>query len=243
MSIFSALETLGYTPYHMSKAVMAPKSNLNVWAEGLEAKYQGKGKPFGREEFDKILGNYDACCDVPCIAFAEELILAYPDAKIIISTRDAEKWLASMDSTAGRVLRWKTWEWLGQWDSSLNVPFWRHANALMPYMYGTMTDYSVDGPAHKRFLEHYKTVRQAAPAERTLEYKVQDGWEPLCRFLEKPIPDEDFPRMNDATQFLLAHQVMWYIALSAFLLKTSVVTIPVVAFGIAAWQGRVPVFW
>jgi hypothetical protein len=27
---------------------------------------------------------------------------------------------------------------------------------------------------------------------------VKEGWEPLCKFLGKPIPDEGFPRTNDA---------------------------------------------
>lgn len=236
MSMYSALETLGYTPYHMAKAVQAPKSNLNVWAEGLEAKYQGEGKPFGRAEFDKILGNFDACCDVPCIAFAEELIEAYPEAKIVITTRDAEKWLHSMQTTAGRVLGWRSWEWLAPWDKALSEPFWRHANALMPNFFGTMTDWSVNGPAHKRFVEHYELVRRCSPPERTLDhYQVSDGWGPLCEFLGHDVPQENFPRMNDATQFIMAHRAMYVIALSKFVLKISVFAAPLLAIGALTW--------
>ena len=36
------------------------------------------------------------------------------------------------------------------------------------------------------------------PKERLLEMDLQDGWEPLCKFLNKPIPDEPFPRSNEA---------------------------------------------
>ena len=36
------------------------------------------------------------------------------------------------------------------------------------------------------------------PKERLLEMDLQDGWEPLCKFLGKPIPDEPFPRSNEA---------------------------------------------
>lgn len=28
--------------------------------------------------------------------------------------------------------------------------------------------------------------------------KMGDGWEPLCEFLGKPVPDEPFPWVNDA---------------------------------------------
>ncbi|KAH6889401.1 hypothetical protein B0T10DRAFT_460066 [Thelonectria olida] len=61
----------------------------------------GKGKRWGREEFDKILGGYDAVADVLAICFVEELVAAYPEAKVIVSQRDVDSWLRSMDSTAG----------------------------------------------------------------------------------------------------------------------------------------------
>lgn len=35
------------------------------------------------------------------------------------------------------------------------------------------------------------------PKERLLVFQVQEGWKPLCEFLDVPIPDEPFPRLND----------------------------------------------
>ena len=32
--------------------------HYDCWLEGLTIKYYGKGTPYGREEFDKLLGNY-----------------------------------------------------------------------------------------------------------------------------------------------------------------------------------------
>ena len=46
------------------------------------------------------------------------------------------------------------------------------------------------------FEQHYERVRRTVPAERLLVYRVQDGWEPLCRFLGVDVPDEPFPRVN-----------------------------------------------
>ena len=34
------------------------------------------------------------------------------------------------------------------------------------------------------------------PKERFLEWKVEEGWEPLCKFLDKDVPDEPFPHVN-----------------------------------------------
>eukprot|EP00951_Prasinocladus_malaysianus_P048631 scaffold660670_cov43-Prasinocladus_malaysianus.AAC.1 len=40
----------------------------------------------------------------------------------------------------------------------------------------------------------YGEVRKNVPAEKLLEYDVSMGWEPLCKFLNKPVPDVPFPR-------------------------------------------------
>ena len=58
----------------------------------LEAKYDGKGKPYGRVEFDKLLGHCQAVSDIPALCFAEELIAAYPEAKVILTVRDVDSW-------------------------------------------------------------------------------------------------------------------------------------------------------
>lgn len=38
---------------------------------------------------------------------------------------------------------------------------------------------------------------------------LAEGWEPLCKFLGKPIPDEPFPRVNDAEAATKA--APWYV--------------------------------
>ena len=41
-------------------------------------------------------------------------------------------------------------------------------------------------------------VKATIPPERLLIFNVNEGWNPLCEFLEKPIPNEPFPKENDA---------------------------------------------
>ena len=62
----------------------------------------------------------------------------------------------------------------------------------------------------KVFVEYHERLRRVVPKERLLEYKVQDGYKPLCEFLEVRVPtlladgkeiDEPFPRVNDAATF------------------------------------------
>jgi hypothetical protein len=51
--------------------------------------------------------------------------------------------------------------------------------------------------------EHNSSVRRLVPREKLLEYSVSEGWEPLCAFLGKKIPDVPFPRMNDQSEYVL----------------------------------------
>lgn len=43
-----------------------------------------------------------------------------------------------------------------------------------------------------------QSIIDLVPKERLLVMDIEDGWEPLCRFLDKEIPDESFPRVNEA---------------------------------------------
>ncbi|KAF4343896.1 hypothetical protein FBEOM_2131 [Fusarium beomiforme] len=238
MAIVKALEQLGYTPYHMSAALGGPKANLDLWREALDAKFHKKGIPWGREEFDKILGPYDAVADVPAICFVEELVAAYPEAKVIVTQRDVDSWLRSMDSTGGRVLRWPLWSTLARWDPALAGPFWEFAKKVMPANFHTMTDFSEKSPARQAFHDHYDLVKRTVPADRMLEFKVQEGWGPLCRFLDQDIPEGEFPRVHDSKQFVLAHSIMWWISFAKMVGKASLMTAVsgVIASIFAMWR-------
>lgn len=89
-SLFNALTRMGFKPYHMAAAMTKPAIDFPCWEEAIRAKYHGDGKPFEREDFDKILGDYDAILDAPGVMFPDELLKAYPEAKVIITERPVE---------------------------------------------------------------------------------------------------------------------------------------------------------
>ncbi|KAM0238983.1 hypothetical protein ACHAP5_008421 [Fusarium lateritium] len=238
MAVFTALEQLDYTPYHMSVAIGSPKTNLSLWREALDAKFYGKGKPWGREEFDKILGLYDAVVDIPAICFFEELVAAYPEAKVIVTQRDAESWLKNMDLTSGGTLRWPLWSTLSRQDQTLAGPVYEFSNKAMPANFNTMTDFSERAPARQTFNDHYELVKKTVPAERMLEFRVQEGWEPLCKFLGAEVPAEEFPRLDDSKQFVLAHSLMWWVSFAKIVGKASFLSAVtgVLASMVAMWR-------
>ena len=66
--------------------------DCRIWDELLSEKYERGGKTGYREGFDQILFNKDALLDIPGSVFVEELMDAYPEAKVLITTRDVDNW-------------------------------------------------------------------------------------------------------------------------------------------------------
>jgi hypothetical protein len=95
----TALQELGFDDcYHMMSASVENPPDCLMWSDALASKYDGKGT-FGREQWDQLLGHCQAVCDWPAVAFAKELIEAYPDAKVLVTTRDIDSWHASTMKT------------------------------------------------------------------------------------------------------------------------------------------------
>lgn len=84
----------------MASIVEDNPKDMEMWIQAFEAKFEGKGKPFTRDDWDQLLGHCMAVSDSPCISFVDELAAAYPDAKIILSLRDSkEQWYKSVEQT------------------------------------------------------------------------------------------------------------------------------------------------
>lgn len=50
--------------------------------------------------------------DIPCVLFVEELLAAYPDAKVVLTTRDPDAWVASVNRSFHEILSWRRWKLL-----------------------------------------------------------------------------------------------------------------------------------
>ena len=168
-----------------------------MWGEALDAKLSCKGKIFGREEWDQLLGDYSAASDVPVICFAEDLIAAYPEAKVILVERNIDKWYKSFNDTVVKYMYFTYVKWLV---ILFDPPLLRYSTMTFKWVRGWLGANSQDemrAKAKDKYREHYELVRKVTPKDRLLEFKLQDGWKPLCEFLHKPIPDVPFPHVND----------------------------------------------
>ncbi len=51
-----------------------------------------------------------------------------------------------------------------------------------------------------RYHEHVEEIKAAVPPERLLIFKVDQGWEPLCKFLDVEVPKSEFPNVNNRAE-------------------------------------------
>ena len=83
------------------------------------------------------------------------------------------------------------------------------------------------------YRHHYRDVKEMVPEEMLLNFRLQDGWKPLCEFLGKEAPGVPFPRENEkvANQQSLVEvgQLAMKRIFRKLLLTISAVAVPAVA--------------
>jgi hypothetical protein len=128
-----------------------------------------------------------------------ELVEMFPDAKVLLSVRPAERWWASYRDTVHQLMlrELPDPEEVGRDFHLVSLFGSRLTKRSFPDDYARLDE--VDFIA--AYERHNAAVRDGVPSGRLLEFDVAQGWEPLCAFLEVPVPDEPFPHLNEAAQF------------------------------------------
>lgn len=88
------------------------------------------------------------------------------------------------------------------------------------------------------FQKHYAEIRGLVPSDRLLEYHISEGWEPLCRFLEVPVPDVPFPEGNDVEAFHRSCKESDYGQMRAAFVRYLAVPLGVISSSIAYFLWR-----
>ena len=185
-SLQLALQLLGFSKcYHMYE-VFEHADHVALWEAAVND---------GVFEWDRLFEGYRAGVDWPVAAFWRELADHYPDARVTLSTRDPEAWFRSIHSTI-----YPSTVAALEADDPLRLRWARWANELIweRDLKGQVNDRAA---AIKVFNEHLAEVRATIPTERLLVFEATDGWDPLCAFLEVPVPDEPYPRTNTTEEF------------------------------------------
>ncbi|POS71726.1 hypothetical protein DHEL01_v209878 [Diaporthe helianthi] len=203
-SLRQALMILGHSEVYHGFRQFNNIGECAFWIDGFKAKYDPAPgqKPFGREEFDQLLGHCSAACDTPTNSFVPEVIAAYPDAKVVLVDRDISRWIKSFDET---IIEWFFENKFLRILSLLRAPQVAEIDDVMlvwlKYVFKCTNREEFHANARQVYLDHYRTIREATPPERLLNYRLDQGWEPLCEFLGKPVPDVPFPHSNDTQAY------------------------------------------
>ncbi|KAK2596213.1 hypothetical protein QQS21_006361 [Conoideocrella luteorostrata] len=196
-SFSRALEILLSGPvYHGGTQItIGPEYEIKTWMQ-IASQWPFRDDTTEKHNMNLIAGRLDgfvASNDYPVLAYIPQLVKLYPDAKIICTTRDVDSWAKSMDAVAKAASQWYLRILLLPLPSLRYFPSYCNDMAKVWY-----TLYGKDEPTENTYHRHMEWLRDVVPKERLVFVSVQDGWEPLCKALDLPVPDIPFPRINDS---------------------------------------------
>jgi hypothetical protein len=192
-----ALEILGLGPcYHWVDVLADLEGQVALWDGALD----------GSVEPGTILDGYRSTVDWPGGFFYRQLLASSPDAKVLLSVRDPERWEPSFRET---IVDMGHGESLIRLLSSARAhvdPKWRRYLEFVDRMFWSEEGTFPRGHSPRDLIDgfnaHNEEVKRVVPADQLLVWEVSDGWEPLCEFLGVPVPDQPLPHANDRATFL-----------------------------------------
>ena len=186
MSLKHALELLGFGPcYHMIEVFDRP-DDPDFWLGALNNR---------NIDWEDVFRDFQSTADAPACYFSEALFQHYPQAKYILTVRDAESWYDSFLATVYQAI---THPENAPDDQHRKVQAMAQTLLLDTMLEGRFEDRAAAINSYNR---HNSLVRSLIPRSQLLEFEVAEGWPPLCEFLEVPIPKEPFPTSNSRAEF------------------------------------------
>lgn len=184
LSLKAALEELGFDPCCHMLEVSGRSERAAMWlaaAQGMSVDWR------------EVLRGYRATVDWPGSAFYRELMETFPEAKVVLTVRDPERWYHSASET----IHTRASAGLPGPEDTIAMKMVR-AVVWERSMHGSFDDRD---EAIRIFNRHIAEVKSYVPSDRLLVFNVKEGWRPLCDFLERPAPRTAFPHINDRETF------------------------------------------
>jgi hypothetical protein len=187
LSLKVALERIGFGPcYHMVEVFPRPE-HVAMWHRLAFEQSM---------DWDEIFRGFGATVDWPAARWWREIAAHFPDAKVLLSVRDPEAWYKSVTDTIYQPMKSPAPDGVPE---LVRLQSEMARKAILDETF----DNRFEDKAHaiEVFQKHNQAVRDTIDPTRLLVFDVREGWGPLCRFLEVPVPDEPFPRLNDTATF------------------------------------------
>lgn len=183
-SLKLAINQLGFGPcHHMEEVLHNMPVQVPLWSAAAA------GKP----DWMRIYDGYESAVDWPTACFFRELLREFPSARFVLTHRDPGKWADSFGATIYKLLA-------GRDQAPEEMRDWLDMASDVIVKTGFPPGLDREGLI-QAFIAHNDAVKETIPANQLLVYEVKDGWEPLCTFLDVPVPTEEFPRTNHREEF------------------------------------------
>ena len=195
LSLKIALERLGFDKcYHMMEIPSVPH-HVEMWRAAAAGK---------AVNWETLFSGYQAAVDWPSCNFWQQQLKVFPDAKVILTRRDAEQWYDSvmqtiwLSSEQGRV---------DLADTEQHGAVESHTRDRIKMVYEVIWDgvfgMRMENKQHvvNCFERHNQEVINSVPRGKLLIIEPGDGWAPLCDFLKVDVPETDYPRINSKEDF------------------------------------------
>ena len=198
MSLDEALKKLGYKTYHYLDFSHHP-----AWAD------LANGKKTSKEVIDLIVQDgYNATLENPTSDIYQDILREYPDAKVILTVRDSSQafcksWKILFDTMVITEQKFslKFPSFFGY------IPLFANLKKIRYFMGTTHLKLNPGDLTHgwrtkgdawlaEQYEKHNEHIRSNVDPKNLLVFNVKEGWEPLCKFLAKEIPDEPFPNVQ-----------------------------------------------
>ena len=175
-SMRTALNILGFGPTHHMFELSENPVLYQRWidlAHGSQA------------DWDRLFEGYSSCVDWPSAYYWRELVGLYPDAKVLLTWRSAESWWESFEGTILQIMKRP-----------------KEKSLLTHFLAINVFDGKPDNQDHaiEVYNRHVDEVIAKVPQDRLLIHKLGDGWEPLCTFLNVPVPELEYPSKNTTAE-------------------------------------------
>ncbi len=186
LSLKVALERLGFKKCHHMTEVLSNPESAPAWVAASRGEHV---------DWHEVFSGYKACVDWPSCMFYRELMEVFPEAKVVITVRDPERWYESVNTTIA-ILTMDTPRWLCWLVPAIGAVI----KVSLACVWKTFDNRFEDKEhAIAVFRAHIEEVKRVVPPSRLLVFEVAQGWGPLCEFLDVPVPVGAFPHLNDRT--------------------------------------------
>jgi hypothetical protein len=183
-SLELAIDQLSLGPcHHINEVILHRDVQVPLWEDALK----------GEADWEAIYKGYNSAVGSSTAAFFRELVAAFPMAKFILTVRNPDSWVPSFSKTVYK---------LPDQRSHAHQDAQRFLEMVVGILdkTGFIPGLNEDG-LKKAFIAHNEAVKAIVPPDQLLVFEAKEGWGPICKFLDVPVPDVPFPSANTQDEF------------------------------------------